>query len=306
MGIDSCGRLPKMNSSAALPLSIAIPLGLLFIAGTSYLVFDLYTTTRSEEALRAAKSQADAYVIELEGTIAAMTQEKQLLSEALERESGKNATFEEQLKELAGSVGTLEKLAKTDSELLAKYSKVYFLNENYIPARLSLIDEEYLSDPSRPLEIHASVERDLESMLDDARADDIDIAVASAYRSFDAQTSLKTSYLVAYGSGANRFSADQGYSEHQLGTTVDFTTSSLGGGLVGFETTEAYTWLLDHAHRYGFILSYPKDNAYYQFEPWHWRYVGHTLADDLRDSEKHFYDLDQRDIDKYLVDLFED
>ena len=81
-----------------------------------------------------------------------------------------------------------------------------------------------------------------------------------------------------YGSGANSFSADQGYSEHQLGTTVDFSTSSLGGSLNGFDQTEAYEWLDKNAHRFGFILSYSKDNAYYIYEPWHWRFVGKDLA----------------------------
>jgi hypothetical protein len=44
---------------------------------------------------------------------------------------------------------------------------------------------------------------------------------------------------------------------------------------------------------------------YYQYEPWHWRFVGKDLADDLRDDGKYFYDLDQRTIDSYLIDIFD-
>jgi D-alanyl-D-alanine carboxypeptidase len=86
---------------------------------------------------------------------------------------------------------------------------------------------------------------------------------------------LKSQYRVTYGAGtANSFSADQGYSEHQLGTTVDFTTPKVGGTLTGFDKTDSYKWLQNNAYKYGFILSYPSSNGYYIFEPWHWRFVG--------------------------------
>ena len=110
---------------------------------------------------------------------------------------------------------------------------------------------------------------------------------------------------MTYGSGANAFSADQGYSEHQLGTTIDFTTDAIGSSFSGFEDTASFEWLMENAHRYGFILSYPDNNAYYQYEPWHWRFVGVDLARDLHRDEKGFYDLDQREIDTYLIKLFD-
>ncbi len=74
---------------------------------------------------------------------------------------------------------------------------------------------------------------------------------------------------------------------------------------MGFEESEAYDWLVRNAHRYGFTLSYPEDNAYYIFEPWHWRFVGTKLADDLRDENVHFYDLEQREIQEYLISIFD-
>jgi D-alanyl-D-alanine carboxypeptidase len=110
---------------------------------------------------------------------------------------------------------------------------------------------------------------------------------------------------MTYGTGANKFSADQGYSEHQLGTAVDFTTEELGADFSDFEDTDAYQWLLANAHRYGFILSYPKGNKYYIFEPWHWRFVGIRLAEELHATGKYFYDMDQRFIDNYLISIFD-
>ncbi len=210
-----------------------------------------------------------------------------------------------QIGDIANTVGTLEKLSQTDEELLKKYSKIYFLNENYIPPNLSDIDDKYLVSTTKNYMVYSKVWPYLRDLLDRAHRDGVKLMVASAYRSFATQSSLKSSYVVSYGSGANKFSADQGYSEHQLGTALDFTTEKLGANFTAFGSDPAYKWLLDNAHRYGFILSYPSDNTYYKFEPWHWRYVGVGLATRLHDDKKHFYDLDQREIDKYLIDLFD-
>jgi LAS superfamily LD-carboxypeptidase LdcB len=220
-----------------------------------------------------------------------------------EREATIN-DFQGQIETIAGTVGDLHKLAQTDEELLKKYSKVYFLNENYIPARLSEIDKLYLNKEATNIQIHADVWPKLERLLMAARRDDINLLVASAYRSFETQTGLKANYKVLYGSGANAFSADQGYSEHQLGTAVDFTTPISGLALLQ-PTDPAYKWLQENAHDYGFTLSYPQSNVYYKFEPWHWRYVGVDLAIDLHEDRKYFYDLDQREIDEYLIKFFD-
>ena len=108
-----------------------------------------------------------------------------------------------------------------------------------------------------------------------------------------------------YGVGANQFSADQGYSEHQLATTVDLITKGLGGQLPGFDKTDAYKWLEKRAYKYGFILSYPSGNSYYMYEPWHWRFVGVKLATYLHNTDRNFYDIDQREIDTYLSNIFD-
>jgi D-alanyl-D-alanine carboxypeptidase len=228
------------------------------------------------------------------------------LSENLEEEKDRNDAFEKQISKIGSTVGTLDKLAKTDPELLMKYSKVYFLNEHYMPEKLTPIDTSFVyREGGDPEFIHKSVAPFLTDMIEDALEDGVKLWVVSAFRSFDMQRELKGAYTVSYGSGANAFSADQGYSEHQLGTTVDFTTENLSGGLDGFDSTPAYEWLVKHAYKYGFVLSYPKDNAYYIFEPWHWRFVGTDLARDLHDDGQFFYDKDQREIDEYLVSLFD-
>lgn len=211
---------------------------------------------------------------------------------------------QEALDAMSNTLGLYQKLANTDRELLAKYSKVYFLNELYTPKISITIPTTYTFDPEKEKMISADVWPFLKKMLDDAYATSTDIKIISAFRSYDTQSTLKSGYKVTFGSGASTFSADQGYSEHQLGTTVDFTTTKLGAKNETFEKTPAYKWLTENAYKYGFILSYPKGNAYYIFEPWHWRFVGKGLAQRLHDEGKNFYDLSQRDINEYLLTLF--
>ena len=215
-------------------------------------------------------------------------------------------SFNGQIQNISSTVGVLNKLAQTDKELLKKYSKVYFLNENYVPTTLTQVDKEYAFSDNGNFLIHAEVWPYLKKLLNAARVDGIELLVASAFRSFDTQASLKSEYKVIYGAGtANQFSADQGYSEHQLGTSVDFTTPAVGGTFSKFKSDPAYQWLVNNAHKYGFIISYPEGNTYYKFEPWHWRFVGVSLAEFLHEENRYFYDLDQREIDAYLIKLFE-
>lgn len=214
-------------------------------------------------------------------------------------------SFQGQINDIGNTVGTLEKLARTDPELLKKYSKVYFLSENYVPSTLTGIDEKYIYNGGNNHLIHTNVWPYLERLFRDTRAASIELLAASAYRSFNTQVTLKAGYTFTYGSGANQFSADQGYSEHQLGTSVDFTTPEVGEVFSRFGNSEAYEWLRNNAHKYGFTLSYPEENAYYKFEPWHWRFVGVELATYLHEEGKYFYNLTQRQIDVYLIKLFD-
>lgn len=222
--------------------------------------------------------------------------------------SGQKVTidsFQGQISSIGSTVGTLEKLSQTDEELLKKYSKVYFLSENYRPAQLSGIDKKYLYLKDDAY-FYTQALPYLDKLLLAARADGVDLLVASAFRSFETQVSLKSEYKVIYGAGtANQFSADQGYSEHQLGTAADFTTPAVGGTFSKFKSDPAYQWLEDNAYKYGFILSYPEKNVYYKFEPWHWRFVGVELATRLFTDKEYFYDLGQREINIYLIKLFD-
>jgi D-alanyl-D-alanine carboxypeptidase len=305
-----------------------VALGAVLVAGAGgYLLYQNSTLSRHvsrlESELADTKSARDLLSAQLasstdelaiaSSTIAELAADLSLTAEELDNvkddyraEKKKNDKFEDQIKEISSTVGDLDKLSKTDEELLEKYSKVYFLNENYIPSDLSSIDNEWKYTESKDLELHSKVIPFFNKMEEAAKEDGVNLWVVSSYRSFGTQAGLKQSYLMTYGSGANAFSADQGYSEHQLGTTIDFTTDGMGGGLVtSFEATPAFAWLEENAYKYGFVLSYPKENSYYIYEPWHWRFVGKDLAADLHEKGSHFYDWDQRDINDYLIKIFD-
>lgn len=71
-----------------------------------------------------------------------------------------------------------------------------------------------------------------------------------------------------------------GYSEHNdyFKTAIDIITQN-GIPLNEKESkiflkTDEYLWLVKNANKFGFYQSFPKNNKYYIFEPWHWRYLG--------------------------------
>lgn len=273
------------------------------LAGGAYAYYEQY---RAYAAALHETGMARFEMKSMQERVAAAEEENDKLRALLQAAAEENQAFGQQVKSLSEQVGYLDKLSKTDRELLQKYSSVYFLNDNFVPNPLSPLNNEMLYRPDGNLMIHGDVFPFLKKMMDAAASDNEPLKIISAYRSFGTQSTLKASYKVTYGAGtANTFSADQGYSEHQLGSTIDFTTDETGASFESFEGTEQYRWLLSNAHKYGFILSYPEGNTYFKFEPWHWRFVGVDLATRLYNENKYFYDLDQREINPYLARIFD-
>lgn len=132
--------------------------------------------------------------------------------------------------------------------------------------------------------VRAFVIADLEAMAEAARANGTPIAVVSGFRSF-AEQQATFDYWVSVGGfeQALRTSARPGHSEHQLGTSLDFTTA---GGAAPWEYTDwastpAGAWMAVNAWRFGFVMSYPAGSFMqtgYDYEPWHYRYVGRDVA----------------------------
>jgi hypothetical protein len=110
--------------------------------------------------------------------------------------------------------------------------------------------------------------------------------VRSAYRSYRTQCFTFDYKVKTHGlEHAKRFSAEPGRSQHQLGTTVDITSQSLGWSLSqGMGHALEGQWLAENAHLFGFALSYPEgheEQTGYAYEPWHFRYVGVAAANEM-------------------------
>ena len=138
--------------------------------------------------------------------------------------------------------------------------------------------------------VRGHVVADLKAMADAARAAGRPIQVTSAFRSYTAQQATFDHWVQVGGlQQALRTSARPGHSEHQLGTTFDFT--SLGGRApwqyADWAALPAGAWMSANAWRYGFVMSYPRNRfatVCYEYEPWHYRYLGRALAAEVRAS----------------------
>ena len=128
-------------------------------------------------------------------------------------------------------------------------------------------------------------------MADAARAAGATLNIQSSYRSYSTQSSTFNSWVASNGMYAALLaSARPGHSEHQLGTAIDF--KSYGGSepwkTADWATTKAGAWMAANAYKYGWLMTYPKALSpgvtCYQYEPWHYRYYGRTLAKTIHDS----------------------
>jgi D-alanyl-D-alanine carboxypeptidase len=155
------------------------------------------------------------------------------------------------------------------------------LSSSFVPGDLT--DPENVTSTSGVITLRAEAAGKLTEMVKAAADAGVNLYVTSAYRSYDEQEQLYTSYSSLLKQSELIVSCAQaGYSEHQLGLAVDFTDdTSVSSQTEAFADTAAGQWLYQHAHEYGFILRYPKDKQNvtgFSYKPWHYRYVGTDTA----------------------------
>ena len=81
--------------------------------------------------------------------------------------------------------------------------------------------------------------------------------------------------------------AKPGCSEHNAGLALDILSDDYDELDEGFENTAAFSWLYKNAHKFGFILRYPKGKTSITkigYEPWHYRFVGVCHAKRIKKS----------------------
>lgn len=141
---------------------------------------------------------------------------------------------------------------------------------------------------SEVLRLRRDAAEKLKRLMEDAAADGEELVVASAYRSYRDQRASHARLASVYGESATGMSAAPGHSQHQLGTAVDFTNAAASYQVwPPFGETSASLWLERYAWKYGFVLAYPSGNEEetgYQWEPWHYRYVGVENATRIAES----------------------
>lgn len=123
---------------------------------------------------------------------------------------------------------------------------------------------------------------DLAALRQAAEDNGTPIEMIAAYRSVADQEQLfaRREAEVGFEEAAAR-TARPGHSEHHLGTTVDFKTAGADDVFQSWAEEPAGRFVLDNAHRFGFLVSYPNGQqatTCYDFEPWHYRYFGRELA----------------------------
>ncbi len=117
------------------------------------------------------------------------------------------------------------------------------------------------------------------------------LVASSGYRSYVTQQSVHSRQVARYGLKVGEaLAARPGFSEHQTGLAVDVYAAGQDCRIYTcFANTKAGKWLANNAHRFGFVLRYQQNQAAttgYQFEPWHFRYVGPELAGAFKTSGK--------------------
>lgn len=132
----------------------------------------------------------------------------------------------------------------------------------------------------------------LQRMMDDARSQGLSPLICSSYRTREQQESLYKEQVETYmARGCSRKAAEReagkwvavpGTSEHQTGLALDIVAEDYQLLDENQAETPEQKWLMKNAHKYGFILRYPKEKTEITgigYEPWHYRYVGKQAAE---------------------------
>jgi LAS superfamily LD-carboxypeptidase LdcB len=161
-------------------------------------------------------------------------------------------------------------------------NKYYYLPDNYVPNNLEAINKSYAQSDAKLVNYAKDA---YEAMAKDASNSDLKLIAMSSYRSYSYQVDLYNRYVKKDGkAAADTYSAQPGYSEHQTGLALDIYNGKTT--YTDFASTKEFTWMQDNAYKYGFILRFPENKEKltgYEYESWHYRYVGKRIATYIHD-----------------------
>ena len=166
---------------------------------------------------------------------------------------------------------------KKPNNLLVLVNKYNKLTNDFIPSNLIKLDINY-SHNNKYLKKEAALS--FYQLSKEAKKLGYNITIVSGYRSYEYQDKLFSDYVINKGLDyALMCSAKPGHSEHQTGLAIDVEGSNKDYN--SFENSKEFNWMKTNAHKYGFILRYPKGKEQitgFKYEPWHYRYVGKKVA----------------------------
>ena len=167
-------------------------------------------------------------------------------------------------------------------------NKHYALDKNYVPSNLVSLNSKYNLGKNNQLVKEAK--EAFENLCQAAEKQGYHIRAISGYRSYEYQKQLYDKYVAQDGiEKADSYSARPGHSDHQTGLAVDVSNESVP--YTSFETTNEFRWMQKNAYLYGFILRFPQGKEKitgYQYESWHYRYVGIDIATYIQENKVTF------------------
>ncbi|RBP87070.1 D-Ala-D-Ala carboxypeptidase [Cytobacillus firmus] len=176
-------------------------------------------------------------------------------------------------------------IIQNPENVMALVNKQFSLPDGYEPSKLMIPDVAFSYGK---LDLEKSYMRQdaaqaLEKLFTGALNEGVELFAVSGYRSFTRQSQVFAAEVSRVGKEkAVQAVAIPGSSEHQTGLSMDISSRSANMELSEeFGETKEGKWLAENAHRYGFILRYPKGKegiTGYKYEPWHFRYVGTEAA----------------------------
>lgn len=176
------------------------------------------------------------------------------------------------------------KYLNTFYTLVNKYN---YLRDDFVPNNLVEMTLPYSKEGIYLVE---EARDNFYKLVDKAKEEGLTIRAISAYRGYTYQKRLYDKYVEADGvNKADTYSARPGFSDHQTGLAIDVDNTI--SSFENFTNTKEYQWMLDNSYKYGFILRYPSGKesiTTYQFESWHYRYVGLKLAKKIKASNLTF------------------
>ncbi len=164
-------------------------------------------------------------------------------------------------------------------------SKKYPLGKAYNPTLAPVVDGSSVTADTRVSDAY-------KLMYADALAQGVVLTPYSGYCSYSRQQSNYENKVQAFilqgmtedeaKQNAEKRIEPAGCSENGAGLSVDIVSAS-----AGFASTNEYKWLVNNAHKYGFVLRYPEDKTDITgmiYQPWHWRYVGVDVANEMKSN----------------------